>query len=302
MANTFQIGLRATSSNAASVWNTADLDVGTTYLVVMKYKIVTGNANDTAYIWVNPTTGSSEPAYDLIQESALATDPATVARLALRQGANAVNASIDGIRVGTTWADVCPPTSTPFISVNPSSLNFGTTALTDTSAEMSYIVSGSNLTAGITVTAPSTDFRVSLASGSGYTNTVTIPQTGGAVAPTAIYVIFKPTGTEGLKTGNITNASARLGSSLKHVPRLNDMSAFTAGHGGLKGRRSCGHHDKVGVLLENEVARDFDPGANVHSMFGQHSFVVREHVHELRLVRGARGPSNLPADLGFLIA
>lgn len=97
--------------------------------------------------------------------------------------------------------------STPNISVNPSSLDFDTLMLNDTSDVLSYTVAGSNLSTGITITAPSTDFRISLTSGSGYTNTLTLPQSGGSVPPTTIYVIFKPTGTEGEKSGNITNSS-----------------------------------------------------------------------------------------------
>lgn len=206
VANTYQIGLRATSSNAAAAWNTTDLDIGTTYLIVLKYKSVTGNANDTAYVWINPATGGSEPAYDLIQASALATDPATVARLAIRQGTNTPNAAIDGIRVGTAWADVCPPTSTPFISVNPSSLDFGTLLVNDT-LELSYSVSGDNLTAGVTVTAPSPEFAVSLTSGSGFASSVTIPRQGDSIPPTTVYARLIPAG-EGARSGNITHASA----------------------------------------------------------------------------------------------
>ena len=66
------------------------------------------------------------------------------------------------------------PTS-PSVTAVPNALAFGTVALTDTSSAMSYTVSGSNLTAGIVITAPTTDFRVSTTSGSGYTNTLAAP-------------------------------------------------------------------------------------------------------------------------------
>ncbi len=95
---------------------------------------------------------------------------------------------------------------TPSINLTPSSMDYDTLLLNDT-LESSYVVSGDNLTAGITVTAPSSEFKVSLTSGSGYSNSVTIPLQGDSVPPTNVYAIMVPT-SEGTKSGNITNASA----------------------------------------------------------------------------------------------
>ena len=209
VTDSFKLGISKSTETAGS-YSTGNFAFNRTYLVVLKYKLVAGTLNDTVSLFVFDTgVPGTEPATPTIGPYVNAgfADATKLGAVCLRQYSATQKHFVDGIRVGTTWTDVCPPTSTPFISVNPGSLDFGTTALTDTSSEMSYTVSGSNLTAGITVTAPSTDYRVSLTSGSGYTNTVTIPQSGGTVAPTTVYVIFKPTVTEGLKTGNITNAS-----------------------------------------------------------------------------------------------
>ena len=74
------------------------------------------------------------------------------------------------------------------------------------SPQQSYTVSGSNLTAGILITAP-VDFQISTTSGSGWTSSLTLPQTGGTVSSTPIYVRFDRA-TEGTSSGNIVHSSA----------------------------------------------------------------------------------------------
>ncbi|MEQ1606517.1 MAG: CHRD domain-containing protein [Pyrinomonadaceae bacterium] len=125
-ANTFNLGLRASSSNAATSFATTDLAVGTTHLVVISSEIVTGNSNDIYNMWINPALGGAQPAATLSQVSGLATDNADVARFFVRQGTTTTpNASIDGIIVGTAWADVAgggggaTPTPTPTPAATP---------------------------------------------------------------------------------------------------------------------------------------------------------------------------------------
>ena len=74
------------------------------------------------------------------------------------------------------------------------------------SAQQSYTVSGSNLTDDILITAPA-DFEISTTSGSGWTSSLTLPETGGTVASTPIYVRFNRA-TEGTSSGNIVHSSA----------------------------------------------------------------------------------------------
>jgi hypothetical protein len=81
------------------------------------------------------------------------------------------------------------------------------------SAEKSYTVSGTNLTGDITVTAPS-DFEISTTSVSGFGSSLILPQSGGSVADTTIYVRFERA-TEGTSTGDITHAST--GATTKNV-------------------------------------------------------------------------------------
>ncbi|OYU83808.1 MAG: hypothetical protein CFE24_09600 [Flavobacterium sp. BFFFF2] len=73
------------------------------------------------------------------------------------------------------------------------------------SAQQSFTVSGSYLTANIVVTPP-TGFEVSTTSGSGFTSSVTLTQSGGSVASTRVYVRLTSSAS-GAPSGNISCAS-----------------------------------------------------------------------------------------------
>jgi hypothetical protein len=81
---------------------------------------------------------------------------------------------------------VTPPAPTTTVSETALS---GFTYVLDNgpSSEQSFTVEGSYLTSDITVTAP-TNYQVSLSSGSGFQNSVTLTQTDGTVAETTVYV------------------------------------------------------------------------------------------------------------------
>lgn len=120
----------------------------------------------------------------------------------------AFTVSVDHIRITVYY------TLTPTITVSTSSLSdFGTVIAGASSSQSSYTVSGVNLTANIAVTAP-TDFQVSTTSGSGFTSSVTLTQSGGTVSTTTIYSRFSP-GSAGAKSGNITHTST--GATTKNV-------------------------------------------------------------------------------------
>ena len=122
-ADKFKLGLRATATNPTA-WLAPDYDVNATYLVVLGYNLITGDANDVVKMWINPAMPGSEPAADLSQTTASATDPADIARIAIRQGYTSASslitpdADIDGIQVGTTWSDI-----TGVVPTNPSVSN-----------------------------------------------------------------------------------------------------------------------------------------------------------------------------------
>ncbi|MBX7204894.1 MAG: T9SS type A sorting domain-containing protein [Bacteroidia bacterium] len=130
--NTFNLGIRNSSTPGASTaWSTASYTPGTTYLVVMSHNFISGTSNDSSYLWVNPSLSSSTPptpAAAAAQSIIGGSDPADIARIAIRQGTNTPNATIDGIRVGTAWSDISGvgggPAAVTATSVSP--INFTT--------------------------------------------------------------------------------------------------------------------------------------------------------------------------------
>jgi hypothetical protein len=125
---------------------------------------------------------------------------------------NADTYSANGISqlTGLT-ATIAPLTAS--ISVSTSSLpDFGSVQVGNSSTSQSYTVSGSNLTASITVTAPA-GFQVSL-NNSSFSGSVTLIQSGGTVPATLVYVRFSPS-SAGTQTGNITHTST--GATTKNV-------------------------------------------------------------------------------------
>jgi hypothetical protein len=101
-----------------------------------------------------------------------------------------------------------PSTTTPTLTVNPTSLSFGNIIINTTSGEQTYTVQGSNLSPAsdsLTITAPS-GFTISTVSGSGFASSKKIAYTSGTLQPIPkiIYVRFSPT-VEQSYTGSITN-------------------------------------------------------------------------------------------------
>jgi len=192
VVNTFQVGLIASSSITDAVWYNTDLDIGTTYLIVVSYQIITGSDNDIASLWINPPVDGAQPAADLIQTSA--SDLNEVGRFAVRQGnAGTPNASIDGIRIGTNWTAIFPDAFTPAISVSPSSLS-GFTYLEGSgpSVSQSYDISGTDLTpeSGNISIIGSTNYEVS-SDNSNFTSNIDIAYSGGVLDATSVYVRLK---------------------------------------------------------------------------------------------------------------
>ena len=98
----------------------------------------------------------------------------------------------------------CPP---------PPTFNIGTVTGTaqacvgTASASQQFTLSGSNLTASVTLTAPA-GFELSTSAGSGFGPSLTLTPAGGTVPSTTIYVRTPATATTGSKAGNVTISSA----------------------------------------------------------------------------------------------
>lgn len=114
------------------------------------------------------------------------------------------HASVPSLRLTYTSSG---PTPTINVTSAANPLNLGTTPQGTAGTPASYTVSGSNLTANIVVTAPSTSVQVSLTSGSGYAASVSLTPTGGTVAATTIYARITTVAPQGAVSGNITHTS-----------------------------------------------------------------------------------------------
>ncbi|MCE1188290.1 MAG: M6 family metalloprotease domain-containing protein, partial [Ignavibacteria bacterium] len=98
----------------------------------------------------------------------------------------------------------------PTISTNSLGITgFGNVAVNQSSAAKSFTVSGSYLSGDISISSP-TNFKISLSAGSGYSNGITLTQSGGNVAICTVYVQYTPTAT-GSQSGNIVLSSSGAG-------------------------------------------------------------------------------------------
>jgi len=82
-------------------------------------------------------------------------------------------------------------------------------------AEQSFTVEGSDLTADISIAAP-TNYEISETSGSGFTSPITLTQTAGAVSSTTIYVRLKA----GLSAGDYNSEDISLTSTAQQRKQL----------------------------------------------------------------------------------
>ena len=122
-ASTANFAFGFSSKTSTSVNYTGfNYSTGITYLVVIKYAVVSGTANDISALYINPTLNSTEPTPTLSPTTTdnAGIDLAQITSFCLRQGTAtaAPYLKLDGIRVDTTWAGVVgsavasPPTWT----------------------------------------------------------------------------------------------------------------------------------------------------------------------------------------------
>lgn len=167
-------------------------DLNTTYLIVMRYTIVSGATNDLAALYINPPLNSPEPASGWLTNTvSTTTDLSNVAAVCLRQGSasNAATVLIDGIRVSTLWTDIVGTGGgSPQVNVSPASLNgFTYIGGTGPSAAQSVSVSGSLLTGNIELSVDEY-FEMSLAENGTYSRTLSLTPSGGTVNATTVWV------------------------------------------------------------------------------------------------------------------
>ncbi|MBN2008747.1 T9SS type A sorting domain-containing protein [candidate division KSB1 bacterium] len=96
----------------SATYTDATYSFGTTYLIVLKYSIVSGSDNDqtSLFVFEYPTLPATEPVTPTLGPTAsYNTDPSDIARIVLRQVTALNNLRIDGIRIDSSWNDAPLP-------------------------------------------------------------------------------------------------------------------------------------------------------------------------------------------------
>ena len=195
-------GANAISETSATPYS---YSLDTTYLIVVKYVMVSGSTNDEVYMWVNPTIGATEPTAQLTASDLTGIDISAIGAVAIRQGTNGPIAKIDGIRVTNNWAKLWEgtPMETPAIHTSTTELDPLESIVNLPSDEIrDYTLWGTNILGGITVTAPN-GFQVSTSQTEGWASSITVPADFNAL----IYVRMLASAI-GEYEGNIVHTSA----------------------------------------------------------------------------------------------
>ncbi len=105
VSGNLNFGLAKTTATAT--WDPTNYALNTTYLIVLKYTFNDGASNnDAVYMYVNPVLGGAEPTPTISITADTAADATEISMIGLRQYNAGQLARFDGIRVGTTWADI----------------------------------------------------------------------------------------------------------------------------------------------------------------------------------------------------
>jgi hypothetical protein len=118
-----------------------------------------------------------------------------------------------GYGAQATWTTL--GTATPALTLSPAALSAFTTAFGTPSASQSFTVSGSALTASVTLSAPS-GFELATASAGPYAASLSLTPSSGTLASTTIFVRLSATAS-GSPSGSITASSAGATSQTKAV-------------------------------------------------------------------------------------
>ncbi len=103
--NKFKFGFMKGSSATNLIYSSASYDFNTTHLIVLKYAVIPGSANDSTFLFINPTIGAEGIPTLVATDISQADLDTTSQAIAIRQGnaANAANVDIDEIRIANNW-------------------------------------------------------------------------------------------------------------------------------------------------------------------------------------------------------
>lgn len=101
----FQMGITKNNETSYISWADGTFSTNTTYLVVLEYEFVSGDKNDIARLYINPTSATTTAS--AVSNGTTQADAANIQSFRLRQGSNTpAGVIVDEIKVATTWAEL----------------------------------------------------------------------------------------------------------------------------------------------------------------------------------------------------
>lgn len=203
--------IQAANGNYTSGSTTATLTVNTISPTFGAFNSITKTFGDASFSLTAPTSNSSGAFTYISSDSSVASisgSTVTIAGVgsATITASQAANGNFSS-RSTTTTITVNP--LIPLITTT-GTLNAFSSCSGAVSAEQNFSVSGINLAANISITAPS-GYELSLTSGGSFSSTLTLTQTSGSVSNTTVYVRLKnnaPNGNSGNIVCSSTNATS----------------------------------------------------------------------------------------------
>lgn len=171
----YELGITRFTAVKDVVKASSTLDIGTTYLVVLKYTIVEGGNNDVVELFINPAVNGTEPAtasakYDSEVGSDVSLTNGGFLGVELRQGQtksnNAPLCKIDELHVATSWDGLFDAASTGGGDTAKPTI---ASALGTTSTGLDPMISGTSVSTQIYITATDLKSDVTITCGEGIT-------------------------------------------------------------------------------------------------------------------------------------
>ena len=120
-------GVRETTSDAATIFGTTSFALNTTYLLVLKYDFTAGRVS----LYILPSLALTEPG-SAEATTAAGTNATSLSGVAFRQATAAPTATVDGIRVATTWNAIMTSQDLSLGTVTTTCVTKGSGATDDT--------------------------------------------------------------------------------------------------------------------------------------------------------------------------
>lgn len=106
----YQIGFSNRSSGSTVTYDSTVYALNSTVFLVGRYDFVSGTGNDTSALWINPSSATfgAGAAPTATLSSSGGSDIAAINQFLLRGANGSPIATVDELRIGTTWASVTP--------------------------------------------------------------------------------------------------------------------------------------------------------------------------------------------------